>query len=180
MFRFCLKRRASYSAADSREQDRSNGVAARSVPSFSSSASSRTWATLTMRRSSCAIAAPLTAPRIGPGPDSFWDSVGTTLERELSRYDAVVHLRTPSMDGGYNNGNPLRTESAPAAAEIDATLLKIWEGHRGGSSCRHRLTFSRKPRARSKFSGRKYPSAAKRRCASFSAQMRNSSHLQEA
>ena len=25
--------------------------------------------------------------------------------------------------------NPLRTESAPAAAEIDATLLKIWEAH---------------------------------------------------
>jgi len=64
-----------------------------------------------------------------PGPDSFWDAVGTTLERELTRYDAVVHLRTPSMDGGYNNGNPLRTESAPAAAEIDARLLKIWEGH---------------------------------------------------
>ena len=64
-----------------------------------------------------------------PGPDSFWDSVGTTLERELSRYDAVIHLRTPSIDGGYNTVNPLRTESAPAAAEIDATLLKIWEGH---------------------------------------------------
>ena len=27
-----------------------------------------------------------------PGPDSFWDSVGTTLERELTRYDAVIHL----------------------------------------------------------------------------------------
>ena len=25
-----------------------------------------------------------------PGPESFWDSVGTTLERELSRYDAVI------------------------------------------------------------------------------------------
>ena len=47
----------------------------------------------------------------------------------MSRYDAVIHLRTPSIDGGYNTVNPLRTESAPAAAEIDATLLKIWEGH---------------------------------------------------
>jgi predicted ATPase len=64
-----------------------------------------------------------------PGPESFWDSVGTTLERELSRYDAVIHLRTPPIDGGYNHANPLRLESAMAAAEIDAQLLKIWDGH---------------------------------------------------
>jgi predicted ATPase len=64
-----------------------------------------------------------------PGPESFWDSVGTTLERELSRYDAVIHLRTPPIDGGYNHTNPLRLESAMAAAEIDAQLLKIWDGH---------------------------------------------------
>jgi predicted ATPase len=64
-----------------------------------------------------------------PGPDSFWDSVGTTLERELTRYDAVIHLRTPSAGDGYNHGNPLRTESASAAADIDARLLGIWEAH---------------------------------------------------
>lgn len=64
-----------------------------------------------------------------PGPESLWDSVGTTLERELSRYDAVIHLRTPPIEGGYNFTNPLRLESALAAAQIDAQLLKIWEGH---------------------------------------------------
>jgi predicted ATPase len=64
-----------------------------------------------------------------PGPESLWDSVGTTLERELSRYDAVIHLRTPPIDGGYNHTNPLRFESALAAAEIDAQLLTIWSGH---------------------------------------------------
>ncbi|HKY19892.1 MAG TPA: ATP-binding protein [Vicinamibacterales bacterium] len=64
-----------------------------------------------------------------PGPDSFWDSVGTTLERELGRYDAVIHLRTPTIDGGYNHTNPLRVESAMAAAEIDAKLLAIWDAH---------------------------------------------------
>jgi predicted ATPase len=64
-----------------------------------------------------------------PGPESFWDSVGTTLEREMSRYDAVIHLRTPTIGGGYNHTNPLRLESAMAAAEIDAQLLKIWGGH---------------------------------------------------
>jgi predicted ATPase len=64
-----------------------------------------------------------------PGPDSFWDSVGTTQAGEMSRYDAVIHLRTPTNDGGYNHGNPLRTESAEAAAEIDERLLRIWEAH---------------------------------------------------
>jgi len=64
-----------------------------------------------------------------PGPESFWEAVGTSLEAEIRRYDAVVHLRTPSIDGGYNSGNPLRTESATAAAEIDARLLEIWKGH---------------------------------------------------
>jgi predicted ATPase len=64
-----------------------------------------------------------------PGPDSFWDAVGTTQEREMSRYDAVIHLRTPTVDGGYNHGNPLRTESAAAAAEIDERLLHIWAPH---------------------------------------------------
>ena len=64
-----------------------------------------------------------------PGPDSFWKSVGTTIEHELGRYDAVIHLRTPSIAGGYNHANPLRTESARTAAEIDAELLRIWSSH---------------------------------------------------
>ena len=64
-----------------------------------------------------------------PGPDSFWESVGTTQTDEMNRYDAVIHLRTPTIDGGYNNGNPLRTESAAAAAEIDERLLHIWQAH---------------------------------------------------
>ena len=64
-----------------------------------------------------------------PGPDSFWDSVGTTQEREMARYDIVIHLRTPSLDTGYNHANVLRTESAAAAAEIDARLLRIWDVH---------------------------------------------------
>jgi hypothetical protein len=64
-----------------------------------------------------------------PGPDSFWKSVGTTIEQELGRYDAVIHLRTPPSGGGYNQANPRRTESARTAAEIDAELLRIWMNH---------------------------------------------------
>jgi hypothetical protein len=47
----------------------------------------------------------------------------------MNRYDAVIHLRTPTIGGGYNNGNPLRIESASTAAEIDERLLRIWQAH---------------------------------------------------
>jgi len=65
-----------------------------------------------------------------PGPvDDFWSSLGTSLASELGRYDAVLHLRTPASDQGYNHQNPLRTESAGAAADIDARIVQAWERH---------------------------------------------------
>ena len=65
-----------------------------------------------------------------PGdPDEFWSSVGTTSEAELARYDAVIHLRTPAVDQGYNHENPLRTESAEIAAEVDRRIASAWAAH---------------------------------------------------
>ena len=65
-----------------------------------------------------------------PGPvDDFWASVGGTLAEQLARYDAVIHLRTPAAEHGYNRQNPLRTESATAAADIDARIAGAWETH---------------------------------------------------
>lgn len=61
--------------------------------------------------------------------EEFWGAVGSTLDTELARYHAVVHLRTPTDDGGYNRQNPLRTESATAAAEVDGRILDIWKAH---------------------------------------------------
>lgn len=65
-----------------------------------------------------------------PGtPEEYWASVGTTLERELARYDAVIHLRTPTAAQGYNRQNPLRVESAEAAMAIDERILAVWSTH---------------------------------------------------
>lgn len=64
------------------------------------------------------------------GPiEEFWLSTGTTLETELGRYDTVVHLHTPTVGQGYNHQNPMRTESASAAAKIDAGILDVWRQH---------------------------------------------------
>lgn len=62
-------------------------------------------------------------------PTEFWQSMGTTLDEQLARYDLVIHLRTPSADQGYNHQNPLRTESAADAAAIDARIAAAWARH---------------------------------------------------
>jgi predicted ATPase len=64
-----------------------------------------------------------------PGPDELWDSLGTSLDAELERYHAVIHLRTPPVDGGYNRDNPLRVETAAEAAAIDERLAGVWARH---------------------------------------------------
>ncbi len=61
--------------------------------------------------------------------DDFWVSTGTTWDAELARYDAVIHLRTPAPGQGYNQANPLRTESATRAAEIDERIVQVWAHH---------------------------------------------------
>jgi len=61
--------------------------------------------------------------------EEFLSSLGTTLDSELRRYDAVIHLRTPSPEHGYNHQNPLRTESPASAAEIDTRIARAWAPH---------------------------------------------------
>ena len=64
-----------------------------------------------------------------PGPEELWTGVGTTLQGELQRYDAVIHLRPPSAQTGYNHDNPLRVESATEAASVDERLMAAWSTH---------------------------------------------------
>jgi predicted ATPase len=64
-----------------------------------------------------------------PGPDTLWSSVGVGRLTELARYDAVIHLRTPSSEQGYDRANPLRTETPADAARIDARIGVEWDGH---------------------------------------------------
>lgn len=56
-------------------------------------------------------------------------ALGIDRDRELARYQAVIHLRTPSMAHGYDHSNPVRRETAAEAAALDARILAAWEGH---------------------------------------------------
>jgi predicted ATPase len=64
-----------------------------------------------------------------PGPNDFFEAVGTTLEEQLARYHAVIHLRTPPATNGYNRQNPLRIETAAEAAAIDERIAQAWAKH---------------------------------------------------
>lgn len=61
--------------------------------------------------------------------DDLWTAVHAEPETELQRYAAVIHLRTPDSAHGYDHRNPLRTESAALAAEIDARIAAAWARH---------------------------------------------------
>lgn len=64
-----------------------------------------------------------------PGPADLWESVGSSFADELARYDAVIHLRTPTTVLGYDRRNPLRVETADEAAAIDMKIANAWARH---------------------------------------------------
>jgi len=63
-----------------------------------------------------------------PGaPHELLDDVGTTLDAELARYHAVVHMRTP---GAHDyRGSALRIENAVDAHAIDEAIVRAWQAH---------------------------------------------------
>ena len=64
-----------------------------------------------------------------PGPrESFFKEFNTSLEHELSRYAAVIHVEVPALAWGYET-NQIRNESAAQAREIDQRIIAAWKGH---------------------------------------------------
>ena len=60
--------------------------------------------------------------------DDFFGQLETTREWELTRYAAVIHLRTPGAEA-YDRSNRLRIESAGEALALDARIESVWRGH---------------------------------------------------
>jgi len=63
-----------------------------------------------------------------PGPGTLWAAMGTTREEQLARYDTVIHLRVPPLSEGYHL-DPIRNETAAAAARVDERIAVAWAGH---------------------------------------------------
>lgn len=62
------------------------------------------------------------------GPEDFFKAMNSSLEAELARYDAVIHLSPPPKRDFYQATN-VRTENMEQAFEIDDKILSIWEKH---------------------------------------------------
>jgi len=65
------------------------------------------------------------------GPEAYWKDLGTTLEAELGRYDAVILLETAATLGIYDGeaSNRVRFEAPEAAIESGRVLERLWSGH---------------------------------------------------
>lgn len=60
----------------------------------------------------------------------FFTQMNTTLEDELSRYDAVIFFETAAVSGeSIRSNNPIRNESEQAAIAIDKKLQTVWSKH---------------------------------------------------
>jgi predicted ATPase len=66
-----------------------------------------------------------------PGkPEEFFHAVGTTLEAEFHRYDAVIFFESAAVGGNHiEGGNPIRNESIKEAVELDRKLRELWSRH---------------------------------------------------
>lgn len=63
-------------------------------------------------------------------PQEFFEHLGTSLEQELARYDAVIFFETAAVGGiSIEGGNPARIESTQEALAIDQKLKALWSQH---------------------------------------------------
>lgn len=63
-------------------------------------------------------------------PKGFFETVGTTLEAQLARYDAVLFFESAAVGGiAIEGGNPTRTEDNTEARRLDVRLRELWSQH---------------------------------------------------
>lgn len=75
----------------------------------------------------------------------FFEELGTSLEHELARYDAVVFFETAAVgDIDIEGGNPVRNESRDEAVALDQRLRRVWSKHPRFVLVPHNLSFFKK------------------------------------
>lgn len=64
------------------------------------------------------------------GPEAFFETMQTSWDAELARYDAVIFLETAAAGGlSIATGNAVRTEDLETAVAIDRRLHAVWSRH---------------------------------------------------
>jgi len=63
-------------------------------------------------------------------PEDFFASLGSSIDEELARYDAVIFFETAAAgDVRIEANNPHRTEDAEQARALDRRLRQLWMRH---------------------------------------------------
>lgn len=79
------------------------------------------------------------------GSDDFYESVASSHEQELGRYDAVIFFETAALGShGFESENPVRTETQQEAVELDGRLRELWAPHPWFTVIPHSASFFRK------------------------------------
>ena len=79
------------------------------------------------------------------GLDRFLGAMGSTLDSEYARYEAVVFLETSAYDEeSYSVDNPFRIESPAKARKLDQKLKDVWSGHPSFHVISHETKFYEK------------------------------------
>lgn len=58
----------------------------------------------------------------------YFAQLGTTLDQELARYSAVIHIEVPKSRTMYHK-NSIRRESLTEARAIDRRITSVWRAH---------------------------------------------------
>jgi predicted ATPase len=75
----------------------------------------------------------------------FFENMGTTLEAELARYDAVIFFESAAVgDMSIAGGNPTRIENNAQAIKIDRRLRDLWSKHPRFVFVAHNASFFKK------------------------------------
>lgn len=75
-------------------------------------------------------------------PEGFFETLDTTLERQLARYDAVMFFESAAIgDISIEGGNPVRTESNEEARKLDMRLRDLWSKHPNFHFVPHSMSF---------------------------------------
>jgi predicted ATPase len=79
------------------------------------------------------------------GHGDFFKALGTTIEREMQRYHAILFFETAAVGGiSIEGGNRTRTETLDQALELNHNLKRIWSKHPNFHFVAHEKSFFKK------------------------------------
>jgi predicted ATPase len=62
--------------------------------------------------------------------EEYFEAVGTTVDAEMKRYDAVIFFESAAVGGDrIEGGNPVRNETVEQAVALDRKLRALWSPH---------------------------------------------------